>query len=317
MIPLQTGFTHPVTHVCFSSCGGFVAVAQPHAGVTVFEHGTGRTVCVCHMPRRAELTGLTFCAGHIVASHQKGTEVFDAHTGAPVALSLRPLLKGLQLAETPGGAFGHGGSASGIVWQPSTPEVLHEVFDILANNKNHLNTLSPHARYAALRWSGSRMRLEDVRAKRFVADFEITEDVDAKAAVQVRFCPRAERVATCDGHAIRVFDLRELDAPSDDENDESRAPRPRERLEPVFVLPPDRTAEVPNWYPPFALLPDGRGLIVKRPRNRIQLWDAPSGVVQYEWSWRLEWVTCVAASPDGLTAAAGGRFGRVLFWDLE
>ncbi len=315
MIPLQTGFTHPVTHVCFSSCGGFVAVAQPHAGVTVFEHGTGRTVCVCDMPRRAELTGLTFCADHIVASHPKGTEVFDARTGAPVALSLRPLLKGLQLAETPGGAYGHGGSASGIVWQPNAPEVLHEELDILSNNKNHLATLSPHARFAALRWSASRFRFEDLSAKRFVADFEITEDVDPKAAVHVRFCPRAERIATCDGHAIRVFDTRDLDAP--DDGDEESAPRPRERLEPVFVLPPDRSAEVPNWYPPFALLPDGRGLIVKRPRNRIQLWDAPSGVVQYEWSWRLEWVTCLAASPDGLTAAAGGRFGRVLFWDLE
>jgi WD40 repeat protein len=269
------------------------------------------------MPRRAELTGLTFCARHIIASHQKGTEVFDAHTGAPVALSLRPLLKGLQLTETPDGAFGHGGSASGVVWFPNAPEVLHEVYDPLSNNKNRFTTLSPHARYCVGRWPAARMRLTDLTATRFVADFELTEDVDPKAEVHVRFCPRAERVATCDGHAIRVFDLRELDAPAEDDDDESRAPRPRERLEPVFVLPPDRAAEVPNWYPPFALLPDGRGLIVKRPRNRIQLWDAPSGVVQYEWSWRLEWVTCVAASPDGLTAAAGGRFGRVLFWDLE
>lgn len=316
MIPLQTGFTHPVTHVCFSSCGGFVAVAQPHAGVTVFEHGTGRTLCVCHMPRRAELTGLTFCSGHIVASHQKGTEVFDARTGTPVALSLRPLLKGLQLAETPDGVFGHGGSASGIVWQPNAPEVLHEELDILSNNKNRFTTLSPHARYCVGRWTAARMRLTNLAATRFVADFELSEDVDVLAAVEVRFCPRAERIATCDGHAIRVFDTRDLGAP-DDDGDEETAPRPRERLEPVFVLPPDRSAEVPNWYPPFALLPDGRGLIVKRPRNRIQLWDAPSGVVQYEWSWRLEWVTCLAASPDGLTAAAGGRFGRVLFWDLE
>jgi WD40 repeat protein len=317
MIPLQTGFTHPVTHVCFSSCGGFVAVAQPHAGVTVFEHGTGRTVCVCHMPRRAVLTGLTFCAGHIVASHQKGTEAFDAHTGAPVALSLAYTHKALQLADTPDGAYGHGPNMSGTVWKANAPEVLHERVITLTTNKAQVATLSPHARYIAMRWTASGMRLIDSARLRFVADFELTEDVDTRVAVQVRFCPRAERVATCDGHAIRVFDLRELDAPSDDEGEEGRAPRPRERLEPVFVLPPDRAAEVPSWYPPFALLPDGRGLIVKRPRNRIQLWDAPSGVVQNEWSWRLEWVTCVAASPDGLTAAAGGRFGRVLFWDLE
>ena len=85
----------------------------------------------------------------------------------------------------------------------------------------------------------------------------------------------------------------------------------------MFVLRPERASEAGNWLPPFALLADGRGLLVKRPGNRVQLWDAPTGTLVNEWSWRLEWVTCVGVSADGLTAVAGGRFGRVLLWDLE
>jgi WD40 repeat protein len=49
----------------------------------------------------------------------------------------------------------------------------------------------------------------------------------------------------------------------------------------------------------------------------VQLWDAPTGTLVNEWSWRFEWVTAVALSADGLTAVAGGRFGRVILWDLE
>jgi len=120
-----------------------------------------------------------------------------------------------------------------------------------------------------------------------------------------------------------VYDTRDLEDDGADATDPpgdarpARAPRPHVRLEPVFVLRPERAAEAGEWLPPFALLADGRGLLVKRPRNRVQLWDAPTGTLVNEWSWRLEWVTCVAVCADGLTAVAGGRFGRVLLWDLE
>ena len=68
--------------------------------------------------------------------------------------------------------------------------------------------------------------------------------------------------------------------------------------------------------PPVALTPDGRGLLVRRPKQRVQLWDVAGGTRLAEWGWRLEVVTCLAVAPDGLTAAAGGRFGRVVAWDL-
>src|SRR6266545_1012677 len=86
MIPLQLGSPHPVSHIIFSPDGSAVAVAQPHTGVTILERASGRTLAVCAMPRRAYLTGLTFCGnGRFVATaHAKGLEVFAATTGAPV-----------------------------------------------------------------------------------------------------------------------------------------------------------------------------------------------------------------------------------------
>jgi hypothetical protein len=47
------------------------------------------------------------------------------------------------------------------------------------------------------------------------------------------------------------------------------------------------------------------------------MWDVDSGALEADWNWRLEGITCLAVAPDGLTAIAGGRFGRVLTWDLE
>lgn len=327
MIPLQTGFTHPVSHVAFAPDGSAAAVAQPHAGVTVLERGTGRTLAVCHMPRRAELSGLTFtsCGRYLVAGHAKGLEAFDAATGAPVGSWLRWFHRGLKLAPRGDAVIGAGGTdyviarpvcavgAGGPVPLEEVPPVnrAHESAVAFAPDAGTV-LVSQDARFVLVDAATGRTR---ARLKRP----DGADEADAGPTIAAAFCPRGERLALNDGNVIEVYDTRAGPEPADgdDGDDPERAPPPRARIEAAFELRPDRAAEAPNWYPPFALLPDGRGLLVKRPRNRVQLWDAPTGAVQNEWSWRLEWVTCLAVSPDGLAAVAGGRFGRVLFWDLE
>ena len=113
---------------------------------------------------------------------------------------------------------------------------------------------------------------------------------------------------------MTVFDLR----PDPDPPEDGDVPAPLAVGEAGFVIPPpDGWPVGAAWRPPFALTPDGRGLLVRRPRERVQLWDLGAGAVAAEWGWRLEAVTCLAVAPDGLTAAAGGRYGRVLLWDLD
>jgi len=77
----------------------------------------------------------------------------------------------------------------------------------------------------------------------------------------------------------------------------------------------DKLAE--HWRPPVALTPDGRSLLTLGLRNRVQLWDLASCGLINEWGWCMDDIYSLAVSPDGLTAAAGGRFGKVTLWDLE
>ena len=137
----------------------------------------------------------------------------------------------------------------------------------------------------------------------------------------VRFAAAAPAFANLDGQTVTVF-AADLPEPPPDEpalpGEQEVAPPPVPRLDPVFTLePPEKWPAGEPWLPPVALTPDGRGLLVRRPRNRVQLWDVGTGTLRNEWGWRLEAVACLAVAPDGLTAAVGGRFGRVLVWDLE
>ncbi len=321
MIPLQTASPHPVTHIVFSPDGAAVAVAQPFHGVTVIERATGRTVAVCAMPRRATLTGLTFCGdGRVLAvAHAKGLEVFDARTGAAVLRNFHyPRTR--QLA------------ASGDVVLGATCGNETVLRKLLTVADTTISLLQPRAAvYRAdlafltcapdgsrlLSASGNRFVLLDASAGRTIAEIECPTG-DSQVKRVAKFCPLGRRFAVNDGRTLDVYDAPDtFDETGDDEPTAAAvAPMPHTLLAPVFTLKPDKPAGS-DWCPPFALLADGRGLLVKRPRNRVQLWDSPTGTLVNEWSWQFEWVTCVAVCADGLTAVAGGRFGRVLLWDLE
>jgi WD40 repeat protein len=331
VIPLQTAASHPVSHIVFAPDGSTVAVAQPHYGVTLLERATGQTLAVCAMPRRATLTGLTFCddGKYLAASHAKGLEVFETAMGARVRADFRDDFKYMSLAERGGVVFGLGSHTAGAVWRPEKPNDTECHYDPLSNGCNHLMPLSPDGRFALERVCRDRIKLHDLDAVRYAAEIE-RPSADAAPTFAARFCPLSRRFAINNGHTLDVYDS---GTPAEEDEDEQQAetplvqredgtqttvaPKPHAVLAPTFSLKPDKASEAGDWYPPFALLADGRGLLVKRPRNRIQLWDAPTGTLINEWSWRFEWVTCIAVSADGTTAVAGGRFGRLLLWDLE
>jgi WD40 repeat protein len=347
MIPLQTASGHPVSHILFSPDDSAVAVAQPHYGVTLLERATGRTLAVCAMPRRTSLTGLTFCgAGRfLAAAHAKGVEVFDATTGTSIAASFRwprnewhgknRSCRCLTLAEREGDVIGASAGRVRVVWRP---DVLHDNGFVFATTPAEtspgVRTVSANGRLAlSARVPGE--VLLDLESGRVVAAIEPSNSIRHPRGLVTRFCPLGRRFVFNDGIEVAVYDAGDLT--DGDEPDQQPAtplvqrangtiratratavaPMPHALLSPTFTLKPDRYSGERGWYPPFALTADGRGLLVKRPRNRIQLWDAPTGTLLNEWSWQFEWVTCVTASTDGLTAVVGGRFGRVLIWDLE
>jgi len=324
-------------------------VAQPYSGITVLERASGRTITVCAQPRHAGLTGLTFCGGgrFLAVASDKGIAVFNATTGARVlanAFHRHPrlladcgdMVLGAALTKH---AIVHpelGPSGSGMSERWARPVFERDGFETAA--------LSPDGSLVVGSEQGE-WWLHSVGNSRTAARVErpATEVPVYKA---VKFCPLSRRFAINDGHTLDVYDATERieesecgqpttpsvvrrtnGSPACVPRDLSPAepgftaapvaPMPHVVLAPMFALAPEKRVAESHWHPPFALAADGRGLLVKRPRNRIQWWDAPSGTLVNEWSWQFEWVTCVAVSADGLTAVAGGRFGRVVLWDLE
>lgn len=343
MIPLQMSFRekHPVTHVAFSPDQGTIAVAQPHAGVTLLERGTGHTVAVCPTPRRGALTGLAFTGDGrlLVAASAKGVSVFDAQSGTWLANSTHGSDNSLMLGTTETGVVGVKSDGRHSEW--TTAALADGSFNHsrpAGRSVGKLFAVCPAARRGVGVSSGafSRVALFDLVEKRLLVGID-----RSKYAANVfylptaQFCPSGRRFVFGDGHTLDVYDRAEIVSPEQYEDEQpatalvqrasgtdqtaavETAPAPHAVLEPHFRLHPEKANDAGEWRPPFALLSDGRGLLVKRPRNRVQLWDAPAGAIVNEWSWRLEWVTCLAVSPDGLTAVAGGRFGRVLLWDLD
>lgn len=333
MIPLKTASGHPVTHIVFSADGSMLAVAQPHFGVTILERATGRTVAVCAIPRRASFTSLTFFGDDkfLAISHAKGIEAFDARTGTRTARHHDWYRSYLLLAAQGDLVFGAKPGMYPSIHVAMRAEGGACVLDVITRHspKCSLLAISPRAS-TALGFKDGRYALLCANSGRVVAEIASNEPHSLQPR-RATICPLGKRFAINEGSMIDVYDTSAI--AEEDEGEQQAdtplvqrangpqtqvavAPMPHSLLEPVFTLKPSN-GTIGEWYPPFALLADGRGLLVKRPRNRIQMWDAPTGTLVNEWSWRFEWVTCVAVCADNLTAVAGGRFGRVLIWDLE
>jgi WD40 repeat protein len=63
--------------------------------------------------------------------------------------------------------------------------------------------------------------------------------------------------------------------------------------------------------------PDGQSLFVVDRKGGAYRLDAATGKVLSSWNWETELLLCVAVSPDGEVAAAGGRGGKLIAWDLD
>jgi WD40 repeat protein len=326
MHALRIATGQPVTHLTFSPDGSLFATAQPHTGVTVYDRATGEPVRTVGTNRATTYTSVVFLDGgaRVAASSSRGLEVFDAATGAavgdPVPLShmrhYRLVASGVRLLTA------LNGTVTEILLPPraSVPG-WRTVWD-----KDAVHSLSPDGRLAFVVRARAKPVLIDLRTDERLAVLDhplrrgpYRNMLPASFAV-VEFAAESNRFAVCDGQTIEVFDPATEDSGC---TDAGSIPRPRAVLEPVFRLerpedwPPRGLPPLVPWRPPFTLTPDGRGLLMRGPKLRVQLWDVDTGSLRCEWNWRLEAVACLAVAPDGLTAMAGGRFGRIVTWDLE
>jgi hypothetical protein len=319
MHAVRTASPHPVVRIAFSPCDRFFATAQPQHGVTLHDRATGAAVRAFGNPRRTEYTSLVFTRGGawVAAAGPKGLEVYDAATGSRVGHSSHWFACGLRL----------GGPDERIVGSGTITVLEYFVLpDGGIDRRGYWyredlvhHELAPGGDWAiGFREAGSPVAV-DLAARRATAALAHPARVSVPDRRTGRGLPAAEfaattpRAAICDGRTLTVFDLTTAEGP-----ESAGTPAPLPVTRPRFELnPPVGWPAAKPWRPPFALTPDGRGLLVKRPRERVQLWSVDAGTLEAEWSWRLEGITCLAVAPDGLTAVAGGRFGRVLTWDLE
>jgi WD40 repeat protein len=66
-----------------------------------------------------------------------------------------------------------------------------------------------------------------------------------------------------------------------------------------------------------AFTADGSALLSGSWDGTVRLWDARSAAQRAAFDWGIGRVHCLAVSPDGMTAAAGGADHSVVVWDLE
>lgn len=337
MFTLTTASPHPVSHVLFHPDGATFAVAQPNSDVTLVDRASGRVAATISVPRVAGFSSVLFVEGgaRLVAASARGVTVCDTATGEILVQRGKDTLAGAVLAERAGGLIA--ATPSGLRdLRIITAAADYQPFTVLQENTRPLQSraslvaVSPGGRWAVGVYGRVKPSLIDITTGRvaLALDHPYRTEGSRSRLPGVTFAPTGDRFAVRDGINLTVFDTpREESEPDDDDEPDpslpqraatATAPKPRAIVEPVFTLnrPSGVTATDP-WRPEVAFTPDGRGLLVRRPRNRVQLWDVGTGTQLGEWSWRLDSVTCLAVAPDGLTAVAGARHGRVVVWDME
>jgi WD40 repeat protein len=66
-----------------------------------------------------------------------------------------------------------------------------------------------------------------------------------------------------------------------------------------------------------AFTPDGRFLLVASNDSSVRVWDARTWSEHTAFDWGVGEVVTVAVAADGMRAAAGGRNGKIVVWDLD
>jgi WD40 repeat protein len=67
----------------------------------------------------------------------------------------------------------------------------------------------------------------------------------------------------------------------------------------------------------LAFTPDGRFLLVASNDKSVRVWDARTWAEATAFDWGIGPVAAVAVAADGMRAAAGGRSGKIVVWDLD
>jgi WD40 repeat protein len=66
-----------------------------------------------------------------------------------------------------------------------------------------------------------------------------------------------------------------------------------------------------------AFTPDGRLLLTASNEEVVKVWNTTTWTPAAQYAWDVGLVACVAVAPDGMTAAAGGKGGQIVVWDLD
>jgi WD40 repeat protein len=328
MNAIQTASRHPVSHVVFGPDGATMAVIQPNYGITLQDRATGHVVATIPIPRVARFSSVVFCddGRKLAVGSWRGLHIFDAATGGVIwhyrgRDFFQPLL-GVDDDKL-------------IVGNDARVQVVEFPRHPVHRDPRLLPFAYPFRTSTLALSADGRLRIGLQRTLPRPVLIELQSDlviggipnhlsrVPSGLLPTFTFSQNGERLAVCDRDDLSVYNTTNTDSELDDEPASGRvqraggtavAPKPRLRLQPIFTLAKPDGDPSPS---PVVFTPDGGALLVRRPRNRVQLWDIATGCKTGEWSWRLEWVTCLAVAPDGLTAAAGARFGRVVLWDLE
>jgi WD40 repeat protein len=316
MFAAATASTHPVTHLAFDPAGATLAVAQPNYGITLLDRATGRPVRTLPLPRVAGYRSVAFGAGgaRLAVGSLKGVHVFDAATGDVLGHQGGRLLGGAVAAETGDGlVVAAGGGLWGVRLPGTAPADPLRWSARPLQSRAAVVALSPCGRWGFGVYERVRPALLDLRTGRVAVALDHRYRLGGRGGAAVAFSADGGRVAVCDGTDVAVFDT--PTPPAADEPDDEPPPAPTVAPKPRALVGPVLVLDGPSGAPAFT--PGGRGLLVRRPRNRVQLWDVAAAARVAEWGWRLDSVLCLAVAPDGLTAAAGARFGRLVAWDLE
>ena len=198
-----------------------------------------------------------------------------------------------------------------LPWPPGGPESMPPNTGCITQ---FCNQLSPSGKYlTAVSWTQSdtvAIAVTSYPAKRNVGELTTTCRLFSGG---VRFCPGDDRVVAVGRAGVNVFDWPPR-VPV-----QLKTPPERRRIRSVgpsvawsHSLPQPASPDVP-----FTILPCGTRMLIRGANHRVELRDLTTGQILTEWDWGITRLFCLAVSPDGTIAAAGGQRGQVVLWDLD